>query len=334
MGEAPRKRAGRVISIAGGKGGVGKSLVSLNLGVMLGRLGYRTTIVDGDLGAPNVHTLFGVTRPGPGLAGFLDNPGITLPECAIDVGAPNLKIIPGIARPGSANLNAGQKVRLLKAIANLGGDVVIVDVGAGASYNTIDLVAAADIKLMVMTPQLTSLQNAYAFLKACVQRSLRRLPDDPESRAVLDELLTGEGESRPVQRAVAILRESHPELADTVVDVLMRFGVMLVGNMHTSEKDHAVFARMSNMISDYLMVRAPVVAALPLSDAIRSSVDNRSPIAMRDKPQDAVAAFRGLARTILDADIARLRQAGRPASSEQTLPIWVERELATGPTPG
>jgi len=327
----PRKRSGRVVAVAGGKGGVGKSLVSLNLGVMLGRLGYRTTIIDGDLGSPNVHTLFGVTRPGPGLGGYLDHEVESLADCAIEVGAPNLKIIPGTARPGSANINAGQKLKLLRAIANLGGDVVIVDVGAGSSYNTIDLVAAADIKLMVMTPQLTSLQNAYAFLKACVQRSLRRLPDDPESRAVLDELLTGEGESRPVQRAVAILRDSHPDLADSLVDVLMRFGVMLVGNMTTSDKDHAVFARMSNMISDYLMIKAPVVATLPLSDVIRKSVDTRVPVAMSDQPRDAVAALRNLARVVLDADIKRLRVAGRAAAAEKTLPIWVERDLPIAP---
>jgi flagellar biosynthesis protein FlhG len=271
--------------------------------------------------------MFGVTRPGPGLAGFLDHEVDSLADCAIEVGAPNLKIVPGTARPGSANINAGQKIRLLKAIAGIGGDVVIVDVGAGSSYNTIDLVAAADLKLMVMTPQLTSLQNAYAFLKACVQRSLRRLPDDAESRAVLEELLTGEGESRPVQRAVAVLRDGHPALADVVVDTLMRFGVMLVGNMRGSEKDHAVFARMSSMISDYLMIRAPVVAVLPLHDAIRASVDTREPIAMRDKPAEAVQALRSLARTVLDADIGRLRMAGRPASAEKTLPIWVEREL-------
>ncbi len=322
-----KKRARRVIAVAGGKGGVGKSLVALNLGVMLGRFGHRTTIVDGDLGAPNVHTLFGVTRPGLGLAGFLDGEVDALGDCAIEVGVPNLTIIPGTARPGSANLNGGQKLRLLRAIAGLGGECVIVDVGAGASYNTIDLVAAADLKLMVMTPQLTSLQNAYAFLKACVQRTLRRMPDDAGSRAVLDELLTGEGESRPVQRAVAILRDGHPELADQLVDVLMRFGVMLVGNMHTSENDHAVLARMSNMIADYLMIQAPVIGALPLSDAVRASVDRRQPVAMADRPQDAVAALRSLARAVLDADIGRLRAAGRPASVERTLPIWIEREL-------
>ncbi len=324
-----RRRAGRVVAVAGGKGGVGKSVVSLNLGIMLGRLGYRTTIVDADLGAPNVHTLLGVMRPGPGLGAYLDHEVETLADAAIDGGTPNLRVIPGTARAGAANINAGQKLRLLRAIANLGGDVVIVDVGAGSAYNTVDLVVAADIKVVVMTPQLTSLQNGYSFVKACVQRSLRRLPDDNESRAILEELLTGEGESRPVQRAVAILRDSHPELADAVVDVLARFGVMIVGNMTSSEQDRAVFARMSTMMADYLMLRAPVIGTLPLHDAIRKSVNDRTPIAMLDRPAEAVGALRALARTVLDVDVRRLRLAGRAQAAERTLPIWVERELPT-----
>ncbi len=327
MAAEPRKRAGRVVAVSGGKGGVGKSLVSLNLGVMLGRLGYKTTIIDCDLGAPNIHTLLGMTRPGPGLGGYLDHEVDSLIEVAIDAGTPNLRIIPGTSQPGAANINAGQKLRLLRAIAHLGGDVVIVDVGAGTAYNTVDLVAAADLKLVVMTPQLTSLQNAYTFLKACVQRSLRRLPDDTDARAVLEELLTGEGESRPVARAVAILRDEHGELADAVVDVLARFGVMLVGNMTTSDRDQVVFGRMTNMISDYLMIQAPLVATLPLCDAIRKSVDTRIPAALVDRPPEVVGALRGLARCVLDADVKRLRVAGRLKAAERTLPIWVERDL-------
>src|SRR5207247_1125320 len=86
----------------------------------------------------------GAARVGPGLGGFLDHEVESLLEAAIDVDAPNLRLIPGSARSGAANINAGQKLRLLRAIANLSADVVVVDVGAGAAYNTIDLFTGAD----------------------------------------------------------------------------------------------------------------------------------------------------------------------------------------------
>ncbi|MBL8622539.1 MAG: P-loop NTPase [Myxococcales bacterium] len=327
MGDAA-PRAGRLIAVAGGKGGVGKSVVSLNLAVTLGRLGYRTTLVDGDLGAPNLHTMLGITRPGPGLGGFLDHEASTLGDVALPIAAaPNLFLVPGSARVGAANINAGQKLRLLRAIAKLHGDVVIVDVGAGTSWNTIDLVAAADLKLIVMTPQLTSIQNAYAFLKTMVQRLVRRLPEDAATRRALDERLAGDGETRPVQAVVADLRESDPLLADRLIDVLARLGVMLVGNMLTGPGDVAVFDRMAAMISDYLMVRTRVVAALPLSEAVRKSIDHRQPIAAARGHAETQAELRRLARAVLDVDIRALRTVARSGLPDRTLPIWIDGEL-------
>jgi len=317
-------RAGRLIAVAGGKGGVGKSVVSLNLAVTLGRLGYRTTLVDGDLGAPNLHTMLGINRPGPGLGGFLDHEASTLADVALSVDTvPNLQLVPGSARVGAANINAGQKLRLLRAIAKLRADVVIIDVGAGTAWNTIDLVAAADLKLIVMTPQLTSIQNAYAFLKSMVQRLIRRLPEDAATRRELDSRFAGDGETRPVQAVVADLRERDPALADRVVDVLARLGVMLVGNMLTGPRDAAVFERMAAMISDYLMVRARVIATLPLSDSVRRSIDLRHPVAAARGQAETGVELRRLARTVLDVDIAALRSAARGGAPERTLPIWI-----------
>ena len=325
--EAP-PRAGRVIAVAGGKGGVGKSVVSLNLAVTLGRLGYRTTILDGDLGSPNLHTMLGINRPGPGLGGFLDHEAGKLEDVAVPIDAvPNLALIPGSARVGAANINAGQKLRLLRAIAKLPGDVVIIDVGAGTAWNTIDLVAAADLKLIVMTPQLTSIQNAYAFLKTTVQRVVRRLPEDAVTRRALEERFSGDGETRPVQQVVAEVRAADPVLADRIVDVLTRFGVMLVGNMLSDAKDEHVLERMSLMISDYLMVRAPLVATLPLSDVIRKSIDLRKPVASSRGQAETQAVLRRLARTVLDVDIAALRTVGRAGVPERTLPIWIDNDL-------
>ncbi len=316
-GGEPRRRAGRVIAVAGGKGGVGKSVIALNLAVTFGRLGYRTAIVDADLGAPTLHTMLGVTRPGPGLGGFLDHEVANLDDVSLDVAsAPNLRLIPGSARNGAANINAGQKLRLLRAIARLGGDVVVVDVGAGSSFNTLDLVTAADLKLVVMTPQLTSLQNAYAFLKAAVQRALRRLPDEASARRRLDELMGGDGDTRPVQQAVTLLHTEEPELALAIVDVLARFGVVLVGNMLVSERDHAVLTRMSKMIGDYLMIAAPLVATIKMADSVRRSIDSRIPIALADGTPEASAELRKLARHLLDVDVKRLRAASRDAAAD------------------
>jgi flagellar biosynthesis protein FlhG len=134
----------RIIAVGGGKGGVGKSTIAANLAVALGRLGHRVTLVDADLGAANLHTMLGVINPASGLADFLDQRTDTLDSLRTPVILPNLTLVPGTSRPGAANLTKADKVRLLNAIARIDADCVVVDVGAGASHNVVDVVAAAD----------------------------------------------------------------------------------------------------------------------------------------------------------------------------------------------
>ncbi len=323
---APRT-AGRVIAIGGGKGGVGKSVVATNLALTLGRMGHAVTLVDADLGAANLHTLLGVTRIGPGLAGFLDHELESLEAAAIETVVPTVRLVPGSSRPGIANINHGQKLRLLRGIAQLGGDIVIVDVGAGTSFNTLDFVAIADLKLLVVTPQLTSLQNAYAFLKGCVQRVLRRLPEDEAARARLDALFSGGGEARPIQHAIAEVRETDPALADLIVHTLVHFGVGLIGNMVASPREVEVVSRVSRMVSDYLLVHAPVLGAVPMSPAVRASVDTRAPVILGPAGAEVAAALRQVAIAVLGLEIARVGPVPAATQRHPTLPIWIEREL-------
>jgi flagellar biosynthesis protein FlhG len=70
----PRKKSvPRIVAICGGKGGVGKSTIAANLSLAMGRLGHRVVLVDADLGAANLHTMLGITRPLCSLADFFDN---------------------------------------------------------------------------------------------------------------------------------------------------------------------------------------------------------------------------------------------------------------------
>ena len=151
----------RIISVGGGKGGVGKSVVSANLAVAMAQAGARVVLVDGDLGAPNQHTLFGLTRPGPGLEAFLSGATETLAAVALPTLVPGLSLVPGAGgEVGTANLPTARKLKLIRHLRSLDADVVMVDVGAGVSFNVLDLFDAADLKVVVTTPQLTSAQNA------------------------------------------------------------------------------------------------------------------------------------------------------------------------------
>lgn len=321
MAPGRKKPVPRIVAVAGGKGGVGKSTVAANLALAIGRMGHRVALVDADLGAANLHTMMGALHPARTLADFLDHNIETLDEARLNV-APNVDLIPGASRPGSANLPSAQKLRLIRAIARLDAECILVDVGAGTSYTVVDLLGAADLKLLVVAPQLPSLHNAYALLKACVHRVIRKLSDDETQISLIDAALAAETRARTITQLLAVLRPMDAKLADMIEDTLARFGAALVGNLITNDSEIGALTRMSPLINDHLCVAAPVLAAVRRSPALAGGLRAGSNT-LASASDESFASFRTLARTVIDADIARLRGEDR---QQQTMPLWVSRD--------
>ncbi len=148
--------AARIITIGGGKGGVGKSIISSNLAVAMAQNGHRVVLVDCDLGAANQHVLFGIDRPQLGLQALIDRTIDSLVPAMTPTALPNLHLVAGTgASVGAANISHGEKQRIMKKIRALDADVVIVDVGAGVSFNVLDFFELGSQRLLVVTPQVT-----------------------------------------------------------------------------------------------------------------------------------------------------------------------------------
>lgn len=327
--EQAKKPVPRIIAICGGKGGVGKSTVAVNLALAIGKLGRRVVLVDADLGTPNLHTMLGITRPPAGLADFFDHAVETLDDVRVDIVKPVVALVPGTSRPGAAQISHAAKGRLLRGIARLDTDVVVIDVGAGASFHIVDLIAMSDHKLFVVTPQLPSIHNAYALLKACVHRVVRKLATDETGQAMVDAAVGNEAKARTVAQLVDALRGLDGKLADGIEDTLGRFGIGLVGNQLGSDAELGVLARISQMLYDQLHVRAPVLAAVRRAPTLGGGlVAGVGTIADRADPSHAV--FRQLAQRLLDTDLAVLRGEARVAR-QRTLPLWIQRDLDTTP---
>src|SRR5262249_44716428 len=161
---------------------------------------------------------------------FLDKRLETLDAARIPVALPTLGLVAGTSRPGSANLTRAHKLRLLRGIANLECDCVVIDIGAGTSFNVVDFVAAADVKLFVLPPHLPSLHNAYGLLKACVHRVVRRLATDDVGQGLIDSALGQEKKARTIPQLMTVLQPLDAELAGHITETLGRFGVGLVAN--------------------------------------------------------------------------------------------------------
>ncbi|MDC7218802.1 MAG: P-loop NTPase [Spirochaetales bacterium] len=163
----------QLIAVASGKGGVGKSLISANLAIALAQAGKDVVVADLDLGGSNLHLILGQMAVSTGIGSFLQNSKITLEEIIYPSPYENLRFIPGESElPGVANIRSGEKNRLIRHLSKLECDYLILDLGAGTSFNTMDFYLLSTCGILVTTPTLTSTLNAYLFLKNAVFRVL------------------------------------------------------------------------------------------------------------------------------------------------------------------
>jgi flagellar biosynthesis protein FlhG len=154
-----------VIAVTGGKGGVGKTTVAVNLATAFARAGRRTMLLDGDLGLANVDVLLGIS-PRYTLAHVLSGER-TLEEILVD--APQgFSVVPAASGAAAmANLGTAAHLGLVKAFSDLARDldVLIVDTAAGIGDGVLQFSQAAQHVLLVLTDEPASMTDAYALVK-------------------------------------------------------------------------------------------------------------------------------------------------------------------------
>ncbi len=295
---ADAQSTSRIITVGGGKGGVGKSIVALNLAATLATQGKRVVIADMDLGAANQHLLLGIARPGPGLQALLDKAVTEAKDCLCETQIPNLRLLAGTGGVlGDANIMHFQKQHVLRKLRALEADIVVLDVGAGVGYDMLDFFDLGLRKLIVTTPQVTAIHDAYSFLKSAVLRLLHLHVDKAIDAALLEPAILSTGGEK-VTRILARLQQTRPELGEKVFSEINRFGACLVGNQVDTSAHAGVFGAVARTIREYLGLEVPVLACLPVSTEIYESVNRRRPLAL-DPESEGAAVFRGLAQTLL-----------------------------------
>jgi flagellar biosynthesis protein FlhG len=165
--------AASIVAITSGKGGVGKTAVTANLAIALGRLGRRVTVLDADMGLANLDVALGLV-PKKTLEHFFHG-SIDLGEIVIE-GPAGIRLIPGGSGiPELTALATGELLRFVDALARVREecDLLLIDTAAGIGDQVSRMVSLADRVLLVTWPDPTALVDAYAALKV----SRRRRPD-------------------------------------------------------------------------------------------------------------------------------------------------------------
>ena len=289
------------IPVGGGKGGVGKTFLVANLATALARAGHRVVAVDADLEGANLHTCVGVADPGPSLADFVAGRVDDVASLLVDTPIPNLRIVAAThghfdhPQPGHS-----ERVRLMRQLRELDADFVLLDLGAGTHPAVLDYFMIGDAGLVVITPEPTSLENAYAFLRAAFYRRLQLAMLSHRVRDAV-ALAMDERNERGIRTPFDLLREVRaldPVEGARFVDTMRAFRPRLVVNEARTAEDVKLGFSVRSVCRKFFGIEAEYLGYVNHDDAARHSVRARRPVVEAYPRSDAAIYLERVARKL------------------------------------
>jgi flagellar biosynthesis protein FlhG len=266
--------------VGGGKGGVGKSVVTSSLAAAIAGTGRRCALIDADLGGANLHTLLGVSRPRRTLSHFLTGEVDSLAELMVQTSIPNLWLVSGNqALLEMANPKHSQKEMLFRHIRGLNVDDVLLDLGAGSAFNVLDFFLLARRGLVVVTPEPTSIENAEHFLRAAFYRSLRTAARRPDVRAVILRIRGDRHtwHARSAQELIALVRAIDPLAAKPLEECARAFAPLLLVNQVQTAEQRRVGPELVARCRDQLGVSIELAGSVDTDPSVPAAVARRQP---------------------------------------------------------
>lgn len=233
----------RLIAVTSGKGGVGKSSISINLALQFAKMGKKVIILDADFGLANIEVMFGII-PKTNLSDLMFK-NKELRDIVIDGPAGVQFISGGSGIAKLSNLDISQVKRLAGKLAQLEelADIVIIDTGAGMSPSVMEFLVASPEIIVVTTPEPTSITDSYALLKGLVMyEGFDR--ENTKIRVIANKVMTpAEG-------------KSLFDKISMVVEQFLNIKVEFLGIVHQD-----------NAVSKAVMKQTPVSIMYPDSDS-------------------------------------------------------------------
>lgn len=284
-----------LISIASGKGGVGKSVVATNVALALARNGRRILLADLDVGGADAHILLGEVKPPITLTDFLNKRVHQLAEVAIPVSLhPNLRLIAGTGETlATANMAYARKKRLINQFQDLDADAVVIDVGAGTNYHVLDFFLMADIHVVVANPEPTSVLDLYRFVKLA---AIRRVVAGFLSRSPVAEALSVR-DFASVEEVLEVTRGLAPEGHDIATSALQSFRPALIVN-RSSNHSRLNVLYLRKVLHEYVGGDLMLLGEVPEDPAVGLAVRKFLPVIEADPRAPAAKALVALSASV------------------------------------
>lgn len=283
----------KIIAVGGGKGGVGKTMISSNLAAGLALKGYRVLAVDLDLGCSNLHSHYGVAMPKKSLVDFLLTRQAAFQEILQPTNIQGLGFIAGGNDQGwSDRLERGASDLLIplwheltRVKANYNIDYVIIDLGAGTHSHTVDFFLGAHLGIVTVLPEPSSIENAYVFLKMIlwkmvenIGRNVQKPEAAREVRRAINDAGRG-GANAGYQSILTQMAITYPEFIHDLRKSIEARSVGIVINQARDQADRDIGLSMEHICRRYFGFKTHDIGYLNYDETVwKSTKIHRLPV--------------------------------------------------------
>jgi len=318
-----------IISVGGGKGGVGKSMVSSNLAVQYAQAGFKTVLIDLDVGAANLHTIFGIRQPPRGLGEYFTTPRSQLIDYLIKTSVENLYLVPGSGFvPELANLKHLQKVKIINQMRSINADLILLDLGAGSSINVVDFFSMTNAGIIVTTPEPTAIVNTYEFLKNVIYRILFRMfrNQDELFKVIKETAIPKDNKTTSIDDLIDAVKKINPWAAENIKDICEDLNFYVLFNQGRKPNELELIKKLHKISSRYMGISLNISGMIFHNEEVQSSVVRMCPISISAPNSITTKTIRKHAMNILNNVASNIK--GDGAETEKTFDDQYQRALS------
>lgn len=330
-------RSRRVIAVGGGRGGVGKTLLTVNLGVYFAQLGREVVVCDTDPFGSNLHGVLGLETP-PLVTSEALEEGKAKPVSTI---VPGLRLLPTAYDPMTATpIRPSRGSHWAKQIDKLDVDYVLINLGASTTASTLDLFLQADVGICVTAPEPLAIETTYRFCRALYLRVLRRaLTKERFKLRLVERVIEALPALATPPMIVAEIKRYDDGVAKVAAQEMLRVAAYLVIGQTRLRSDLDLGPSMSTIAERFLGIALDYLGHIEHDDAVWVTVRRRQPLLIDSPTSKSARNIERVARRILAllaaqgtrrSEIPSRNQAAAPARA--TAPVTLYEVLGIART--
>ena len=284
------ERSPEIWTIGGGKGGTGKSFIISSMGNCLALQDKKVVLIDADLGGANLHTFLGIDKPRISLTDFFEKK-VPLPDIIVDSGVKNMGFLIGAIHSLSPDgIKYTQKLKLFRHIKQLNADYILIDLGAGSHFNTIDTFLLADKMIVVIVPEITAIENLYYFLKNAFFRQLINSFGDHGLKDVVQNTWKNrrEYDIKNLNQLIDYIKGLSKTMENIINRELSSFKTYIILNRISSSQEIMIGDSVKSICRKYFGLNANYVGYIEYDAIISRCINKRQPY-MRTYPASRCA---------------------------------------------